>query len=427
MKESLSQQAFKKAQQILPGGVNSPVRAFKNVNSSPFFIQSGKGSKITDIDGNKYIDYVQSWGPLILGHAHPEVLNAVQEALAKGWTYGAPCEIETQLAEKVNQLFPSMEMMRFVSSGTEAAMGAIRLARGATQRELIIKCDGGYHGHSDALLVSAGSGLATLGTSSSQGVPDSFAKTTIVVPVNHLEALEQAFKAHQDNIAAFVLEPISGNIGVIPPEDGYLKACREICNQHGVKLIFDEVMCGFRADLRGAQSLYGVRPDITILGKVIGGGFPVGAYGASKELMQLIAPCGPVYQAGTLSGNPVAMTAGLKTLELLEQGAFEKALSNTDQLINGISEILEKKQLPFQINRVGTMFSLFLMEGPVSSYQDVSKVDTELFAKFHRILLEKGVYFAPSPYEASFMSSSHSKEDIDQTLQALEEALSQLF
>ncbi|MBF0196766.1 MAG: glutamate-1-semialdehyde 2,1-aminomutase [Planctomycetes bacterium] len=423
MQESQSHNSYKKAQDFFPGGVNSPVRAFRNVNSTPFFIESAEGSQLTDLDGNKYIDYVLSWGPMALGHAHPEVKEAVIESLNRGWTYGAPCEGEIKLAEKVRSLIPSMEMMRFVSSGTEAAMGAIRLARGVTNRDIIVKCDGGYHGHSDGLLVSAGSGLATFGTSSSAGVPEQFAKTTLVIPMNDSPALEKVLQTYPDRIAAFILEPVAGNVGVIPPNQGYLEKCKQLCHQYGALIIFDEVMCGFRASLNGAQGLYNIIPDITVLGKVIGGGFPVGAYGASKELMKHIAPDGPIYQAGTLSGNPTAMAAGLKTLEVLEREGHSQAMKNTDILLDGIKEILNQKSLPHCLQRVGTMFSLFLCEGPVENYQDSSKTDGKVFAQFHRGLLENGVFFAPSPFEASFMSSAHSDQDLAQTLNAINAAI----
>ena len=425
MKTDLSDSLYKEACDLFPGGVNSPVRAFKSIDSTPFVVKSADKAILEDFDGNKYIDYVLSWGPMVLGHRHPEVEKVVIEALSKGWTYGAPCENENLLGKKVKELFPSMEMMRFVNSGTEAVMGAIRLARGVTGKEIIIKCDGGYHGHSDGLLVSAGSGLATLGTSNSSGVPKEFASKTIVIPINDINALETAFKNYPDNIAAFILEPVNGNVGVIKPEADFLAQAKEICHKHNSKLIFDEVMCGFRASLGGAQGLYGVTPDITVLGKVIGGGFPVGAYGASRELMENIAPLGAVYQAGTLSGNPVAMAAGLKTLELLQNSENEKANQQMDKLEKGLLDII--KNLPCFYNRVGTMYSLFLTPGPIKNYQDVSKVDGSKFTKLHRSMLEKGVYLAPSAFEAGFMSSAHTDEQINLTLQAFEDSLKSIF
>lgn len=425
LKSDNSNAIYREACDLFPGGVNSPVRAFKSVNSTPFVVESAAGAYLTDCDQNKYIDYVLSWGPMVLGHRHPEVEKAVIEALAQGWTYGAPCEKENLLGKKVKELFPSMEMMRFVNSGTEAVMGAIRLARGVTGKEIIVKCDGGYHGHSDGLLVAAGSGLATLGTSNSSGVPKEFASKTIVIPINDIDALSAAFKNYPENIAAFILEPVNGNVGVIKPEPGYLESAKELCHQHGSKLIFDEVMCGFRASLGGAQGLYQVTPDITVLGKVIGGGFPVGAYGASKELMENIAPLGGVYQAGTLSGNPVAMAAGLKTLELLQESENAKANLQMDRLEKGLLEITQN--MPCFYNRVGTMYSLFLTPGPIKNYQDVCKGDADIFAKFHRSMLEKGVYLAPSAFEAGFMSSAHNDDVIDTTLEAFKDCLKAIF
>ena len=423
MQETLSQKIYASACQYFPGGVNSPVRAFKNVNSQPFVVDRGEGSKLIDVDGNVYIDYVLSWGPLVLGHQHPLVKDAVIQSLNRGWTYGAPCEAENLLAQKVRELVPSMEMMRFVSSGTEAVMGALRLARGATGRDFIVKCDGGYHGHSDGLLVNAGSGLATFGTSSSAGVPQSYAEKTIVIPMNDSAALAEAFANFKGKIAAFICEPVAGNIGVIPPKAGYLKECQQLCRDHGALLIFDEVMCGFRASIGGAQQHYKVVPDITVLGKVIGGGFPVGAYGARKELMQHIAPCGSVYQAGTLSGNPVAMVAGLKTLSELQVRGHESAMARLDELQTGIQALQPKIPFATCFQRVGTMFSFFLCEGPLNNYKDVCKTDTRRFSLFHRKMLELGVFLAPSPFEASFMSSVHSSQDIVNTLEALEQAV----
>jgi glutamate-1-semialdehyde 2,1-aminomutase len=426
MQNQRSQELYATACRYFPGGVNSPVRAFKNVNSTPFVVAKGEGSKITDVDGNEMIDYVMSWGPLVLGHRHPDVEKAVIESLSRGWSYGAPCEAENQLAEKVQHLVPSMKKMRFVSSGTEAVMGALRLARGATGRDLIIKCDGGYHGHSDGLLVSAGSGLATLGTSSSSGVPQSFAEKTIVIPINDIDALQEALEKYGDQVAAFILEPVNGNVGCILPKAGYLKAARELTQKSGTLLIFDEVMCGFRASLGGAQSHYGVTPDITVLGKVIGGGFPVGAYGASAELMGHIAPDGPVYQAGTLSGNPVAMQAGLATLTALENGAHDVACQRVEQLRIGIEKLQNKWALPTCFQSVGSMFSLFLTSGPVENYADAGRANADTFAKFHRAMLEHGIFMAPSPFEAGFMSAAHSEDDIQHTLSALETILPQL-
>lgn len=427
MEQSNSQQAYAEAKKYFPGGVNSPVRAFKSVDADPVFFKSAKGAKFTDLDGNTYIDYVQSWGPLILGHCHPSVEATVIETLKDGWTFGAPCELETELGALVAELIPSIEKLRFVSSGTEAAMGAIRLARGVTGKNVIVKCDGGYHGHSDGLLVSAGSGLATFGTSSSDGVPESYVKETIVIPVNDEEALLKAFENHGDQIAAFILEPVAGNIGCIPPKEGFLKRAKEICHEHKSLIIFDEVMTGFRVDMGGAQTYYDVTPDITVLGKVIGGGFPVGAYGASAELMANISPDGGIYQAGTLSGNPVAMRAGIETLWCLKNGDFQKAVVNTDMLEEGVRKLIEERKYPLSFNRVGTMFSLFFTEGPVWNYQDVSAGNIDHFKKYHKALLEKGIYIAPSAFEAGFMSSAHRVEDIQFTLKSIEEVLQTIF
>lgn len=427
MNQDHSKRLFEEALTLFPGGVNSPVRAFKSVDSQPFVVDRGEGPFLIDVDGHRYLDYVLSWGPLALGHTNPLVKTAVNEALEKGWTYGAPCEAENLLAKKVREIFPSMERMRFVSSGTEAVMGALRLARGFTGRDMIVKCDGGYHGHADNLLVSAGSGLATLGTSSSAGVPGSYASSTLVIPINAPDALEEVMAKYGERIAAFILEPVNGNVGCIPPQPGNLERYREITRENGSLLIFDEVMCGFRASLGGAQERFGVRPDITVLGKVIGGGFPVGAYGASSEMMTQIAPEGPVYQAGTLSGNPIAMTAGLKTLELLQDGAHQTACTRVTELEEGVRAWPEALRSKICFQSVGSMFSLFLTPGPVNNYRDAGKVDGDLFARFHRSLLEKGIYFAPSAFEAGFLSSTHRSEDIAHTLSALEDTLRQLL
>jgi glutamate-1-semialdehyde 2,1-aminomutase len=425
MSNTQSHKAYQRALKLFPGGVNSPVRAFKNVDNEPVFIKKGTGAIITDLDNNEYIDFVLSWGPLILGHRHPDVEKAVIESLQNGWTYGAPCEIESDLADVVIKNIKSIEKLRFVSSGTEAAMGAIRLARGATNRDIIIKCDGGYHGHSDGLLVSAGSGLATFGTSSSAGVPEAFAKSTIVIPMNDTDALQKAFENYPDRIAAFICEPVAGNVGVIPPVTNYLKMCKEICHANKALLIFDEVMTGFRVSMGGAQSIYDVTPDITVLGKVVGGGFPVGAYGASKELMNQVSPEGNIYQAGTLSGNPVAMTAGLKTLQLLDSGHFKQAVDNTKYLHTQVKDMLNANNINFHFNSVGTMFSLFLGEGPIDNYADVCKCNDSLFKKLHAHLLKSGFYIAPSAFEAGFMSSVHTIDQLNEFVKAIEAALTQ--
>ena len=425
MQNNLSHQAYQRALKLFTGGVNSPVRAFKNVDSEPLFIREGQEAIITDLDGNEYVDFVLSWGPLILGHRQPDVEKAVIESLHKGWTYGAPCENESDLADIIIKNIKSIEKIRFVSSGTEAAMGAIRLARGATNKDIIIKCDGGYHGHSDGLLVSAGSGLATFGTSSSGGVPESFANSTIVIPMNDIDALQKAFENYPDRIAAFICEPVAGNVGVVTPTNDYLKVCKEICHSNNALLIFDEVMTGFRVSMGGAQSVYNVIPDITVLGKVIGGGFPVGAYGASSELMNQISPEGSIYQAGTLSGNPVAMTAGLKTIQLLENGHFQNAVDNTSALKKIMIEMLDANKINFHFESIGTMFSLFLGKSPIINYADVSACDQNLFKKLHQNLLNSGFYIAPSPFEAGFMSSAHTNEQINQFVKAIEISLTQ--
>lgn len=425
---SRSDDLFQQAQRYIPGGVNSPVRAFKAVGGTPVFIESAKGAYIYDADGRQYIDYVLSWGPMLLGHAHPEVLDAVREKLAKGLSFGAPTAIETQLAQKLCELYPSIDLVRFVSSGTEATMSAIRLARGFTGRDKIIKFEGCYHGHSDSLLVKAGSGALTLGVPSSPGVPASLTEHTLTLTYNDLAQLEQAFERYGEEIACVIIEPVAGNMNCVPPVPGYLEGLRALCDRYGSVLIFDEVMTGFRVGLTGAQGHYGIKPDLTTLGKVIGGGMPVGAFGGRRDIMEKIAPLGPVYQAGTLSGNPVAMAAGLKTLELVSQpGFYEPIFKRTTQLVEGLAAEAKAAGIPFTSNHVGTMFGFFFTEErPVVNYQQVMAGDIERFNRFFHLLLEEGVYIAPAAYEAGFLSAAHSDDDIDRTIAAAKKAFAQL-
>jgi glutamate-1-semialdehyde 2,1-aminomutase len=421
-----SSAAFQRAQQVLPGGVNSPVRAFKAVGGTPVFIKEAEGCYLTDIDGNKYIDYVASYGPLIVGHANERVVAALSKAIGRGTSFGAPTEIETQLASTIITALPAVEMVRFVNSGTEAAMSAIRLARAATGRDLIVKCIGCYHGHVDGLLVQAGSGALTLGTPSSPGIPKAIAAATVLVPYNDLDAAKTVFEKYAGQIAAFVVEPIAGNMGVVPPLSGYLQGLRDLCTQHGSLLIFDEVMTGFRVAWGGAQTLYGIKPDITCLGKVIGGGLPVGAYGGSRKLMEMISPAGPVYQAGTLSGNPLAMSGGLATLEILQEPEVYQTLeTRSAKLASGLEAAAKKANVPVAITRVGSMIGLFFVRQPgdrVTNYAQATSGDTAAFATFFHAMLDNGVYLAPSMYEAMFVGTAHSDEVIDETIAAAEKA-----
>jgi glutamate-1-semialdehyde 2,1-aminomutase len=413
MNHSKSQALFQHAQEIIPGGVNSPVRAFKSVGGQPVFIARGQGSHIFDVDGNEYIDYVGSWGPLLLGHRHPEILQALQEALEIGTSFGAPTEREILLAEAIIRAVPSIEMVRLVNSGTEATMSAIRLARGFTGRDLVVKFEGCYHGHVDSLLVKAGSGLATLGIADTQGVPKAFADTTIALPYNSVEALEEAFRAHGDRIAAVIVEPVVGNMGCVPPLPGYLEAMRSITERAGALLIFDEVMTGFRVAYGGAQRRYGIRPDLTTLGKVIGGGLPVGAYGGRRDIMSKVAPAGPVYQAGTLSGNPLAVAAGLAMLRHLE--AHPEIY---DRLETRAARLCAAAPAGVTVNRVGSMFTFFFTDGPVTDWESAKRCDTARFGEFFRHMLDRGVYLAPSQFEAAFLSAAHTDDDIDKTIAA---------
>jgi glutamate-1-semialdehyde 2,1-aminomutase len=418
MNHSKSQELFRRAQEIIPGGVNSPVRAFKSVGGQPVFVARGQGSHIFDVDGNEYIDYVGSWGPLLLGHRHPEILAALAEALEIGTSFGAPTEREIELAEAIIRAVPSIEMVRLVNSGTEATMSAIRVARGFTGRDLVVKFEGCYHGHVDSLLVKAGSGVATLGIADTQGVPKVFCDTTIALPYNSVEAVEQAFRAHGNRIAAIIVEPVVGNMGCVPPLPGYLEALRRITERFGALLIFDEVMTGFRVAYGGAQQRFGIRPDLTTLGKVIGGGLPVGAYGGRKDIMSRVAPVGPVYQAGTLSGNPLAVAAGLAMLRHLE--AHPEAY---DQLEARAARLCATPPAGVTVNRVGAMFTFFFTDGPVTDWESAKRCDTAKFGRFFQAMLERGIYLAPSQFEAAFLSAAHTEEDIERTIAAAREAV----
>lgn len=419
---------FSQAQSVIPGGVNSPVRAFKGVGGDPVFIDHASGAYIWDTDNKRYIDYVGSWGPMILGHAHPEVIKAVKDAAEKGLSFGAPTAIETEMAERICQLMPSIESVRMVSSGTEATMSAIRLARGFTGRDSIVKFEGCYHGHSDSLLVKAGSGALTLGVPSSPGVPACLAEHTLTLAYNDLDQVRETFAASGDKIACIIVEPVAGNMNCIPPLEGFLEGLREICTEHGAVLIFDEVMTGFRTALGGVQSIYNIKPDLTTLGKVIGGGMPVGAFGGRKDIMEFIAPTGPVYQAGTLSGNPVAMAAGLKTLELISADDFFADLNKkVTTLVDGIMQKAVENNIPMTQNIVGGMFGLFFSDADkVSNFEQATQCNLERFKKFYHGMLEHGIYLAPSAYEAGFVSSMHSDEDIQATIDAAGKVLETL-
>ena len=419
---------FVDAQRHIPGGVNSPVRAFKGVGGDPVFVDSASGPYLFDPDGRRYIDYVGSWGPMILGHAHPEVIAAVSAVIRKGLSFGAPTEIETRMADRVCELMPSIEMVRMVSSGTEATMSAIRLARGFTGRDKIVKFEGCYHGHSDSLLVKAGSGALTLGEPSSPGVPAALAEHTLTLSYNDLDQVRDLFARHGDTIACIIVEPVAGNMNCILPRPGFLEGLREVCDAHGAVLIFDEVMTGFRVALGGVQGVYGVRPDLTTLGKVIGGGMPVGAFGGRRDIMQRIAPLGPVYQAGTLSGNPVAMTAGLKTLELIAAPGFFDALgAKTERLLGGLLGAAARAGVPVTENHLGGMFGLFFTDQPkVTDFAGSTACDQERFRAFFHLMLEQGVYLAPSAFEAGFVSAAHGDADIDATVAAAETAFAAL-
>lgn len=423
-----SSQLFTRAQQYIPGGVNSPVRAFKGVGGDPVFFDHGKGAYLFDVDGKRYVDYVGSWGPLILGHAHPAVIAAVQATVAKGLSFGAPCELEILLAEKICQLMPNIEMVRMVNSGTEATMTAIRLARGYTQRKFIVKFTGCYHGHHDALLVKAGSGALTLCLPDSAGVPAEFTHCTLLAEFNHPEQIEQLFATYGADIAAIIVEPIPGNMNCVLPLPGFLAKLRDVCDRHQSLLIFDEVMTGFRVALGGAQTHYQIKPDLTTLGKIIGGGMPVGAIGGRKEIMEYLAPLGPVYQAGTLSGNPVAMAAGLATLnEISRPGFYEQLNTNTQQLLEGLLACAKSAGVPLTTNHVGSMFGLFFTdEQAIYFFEQVKRCNSDQFKRFYHHMLASGVYLAPSQYEAGFVSSAHGREEIAATLSSAEQSFAQL-
>jgi glutamate-1-semialdehyde 2,1-aminomutase len=427
MKRDRSAALFEEAQKRIPGGVNSPVRAFKAVGGNPLFMKRAKGSKIFDVDGNRFIDYVLSWGPMILGHAHPKVIEAIQKTAAAGTSFGAPTPLEVELAKLVQENFPLMERVRFVNSGTEATMSAIRLARGFTKRTKIIKFDGCYHGHADSLLVKAGSGATTLGIPDSPGVPPDLARDTITLPFNNLKAVQKILEQEGNRIACLIVEPVPGNMGTIPPENGYLPGLRELTRPFGIVLIFDEVMSGFRLAPGGAQERYGIRPDLTCLGKIIGGGLPVGAYGGKKEIMDQIAPVGPVYQAGTLSGNPLAMAAGIATLRLLRApGIYEKLEERGAALAEGIVDAARKANVPIQVNRVGSQMTVFFAKDKVGDYESALQSDRDRFGKFFLTLLEKGVYLPPSQFEAFFLSTAHTAADIKKTVETAYQAFKKI-
>ncbi|QGM29728.1 glutamate-1-semialdehyde 2,1-aminomutase [Bacillus sp. N3536] len=414
----LSKEAFTEAKELMPGGVNSPVRAFKSVDMDPIFMESGKGAILKDIDGNEYIDYVLSWGPLILGHTEPNVVKAIQEVAATGTSFGASTLIENKLAKLVMERVPSIEMVRMVSSGTEATMSALRLARGYTGRNKILKFEGCYHGHGDSLLIKAGSGVATLGLPDSPGVPESIAKNTIAVPYNDIESVRYVFENFGDDLAAVIVEPVAGNMGVVPPIEGFLKALRELTEKNGTVLIFDEVMTGFRVGYNCAQGFFGITPDLTCLGKVIGGGLPVGAFGGKREIMEMIAPAGSVYQAGTLSGNPLAMTAGYETLSRLNEDTYKYFIKLGDMLEKGFREAASKYNIPHTVNRAGSMIGFFFTNENVINYDVAKTADLDLFAKYYRLMAEEGIYLPPSQFEGMFLSTAHTEEHINKTIQA---------
>lgn len=427
MNYSRSELFFQEAQKAIPGGVNSPVRAFKSVGTDPLFIKKASGSRIYDVDDNEFIDYVGSWGPMILGHCHPQVVAAVKSAVDNGCSFGAPTELEITLAEMVIEAVPSIEMVRMVSSGTEATMSAIRLARGYTGRDNILKFSGCYHGHSDSLLVKAGSGAATFGVPDSPGVPQDFAKHTLTATYNDLESVNKLVAENKNQISCIIVEPVAGNMGTVPPREGFLEGLRSLCTEEGIVLIFDEVMSGFRVAYGGAQELYNVTPDMTTLGKIIGGGLPVGAFGGKKEIMSLLSPSGGVYQAGTLSGNPLAMTAGIETLKLLQTEGFYQALNEkSDYVASGIAKAAKDAGFPIYSTRVGSMFCAFFSKEPVYDWTSAAVCDTKAFAKYFRLMLDEGIYLAPSQFETAFVSIAHSTDDLDKTIAAAAKAFKSL-
>ncbi len=422
-----SQNLFKRALELIPGGVNSPVRACKSVGADPVFINRAQGCLIFDADANQYIDYIGSWGPLILGHRHPAVIEAIIAVLDRGTSFGAPIDLEVRLAQMVIEAVPSVEMVRMVNSGTEATMSAVRLARGVTQRNTIIKFDGCYHGHADTLLVAAGSGVATLGIPGSPGVPESVAQNTLSLPYNDIDGLKEVMQKQGQSVAGIIVEPVAGNMGLIPPAPGFLEALRELADRYGAILIFDEVMTGFRVAYGGAQALYGIMPDLTCFGKIIGGGLPVGAYGGRHDLMSKIAPQGPVYQAGTLSGNPVAMAAGIATLEQIQKDGFYQALdAKAERLLSGLEQAAIKSGIPVQAKRVASMLGLFFNEREVQNFEDAKTCDLERFSAFYNGMRQNGIYIAPSQFEALFISSAHEAEHIEATIRAAEKVFTQL-
>lgn len=424
--DTLSKQAFERAKKVIPGGVNSPVRAYKSVGLTPVYVERGAGSSIYDIDGNRYIDYILSWGPLIAGHAHPKVVEALQETAAKGTSFGAPTELETLMAELVVERVPSVDIVRMVNSGTEATMSALRLARGYTKRSKILKFEGSYHGHADSLLIKAGSGVATLGLPDSPGVPQSVAENTITVPYNDLESVKLAFERYGEELACVIVEPIAGNMGVVPPLPGFLEGLREITKQYGSLLIFDEVMTGFRVDYHCAQGKFGITPDLTCFGKVIGGGLPVGAYGGRRDIMEQIAPSGPIYQAGTLSGNPLAMAAGYTTLQLMTPEAYAQLEAKAARLQQGFEDNAKKYGVPLTINRVGSMVCPFFTDQQVINFETAKTSNLSYFTSYFGHMLDQGVSVPPSQFEGLFLSIVHSDEDIEHTIAAQGYALSQL-
>jgi len=421
---SRSEELFRRAQAVIPGGMNSPVRAFRSVGGSPLFFVSGKGAELTDADGNTYIDFIESWGPHILGHSHPRIIKALQTQAERATSFGAPTESEIELAELICDLVPSVEMVRLVNSGTEATMSAVRLARAYTHREKIIKFEGCYHGHGDSFLIKAGSGLMTLGVPSSPGVTEGTAKDTLSARYNDITSVQELIRDNENQIAAIIVEPIAGNMGVVPPKKDFLRSLRELCDENDIILIFDEVISGFRAALGGAQQLYNVMPDLTTLGKIIGGGLPVGAYGGKKELMQLVAPNGPVYQAGTLSGNPLAVAGGIETLKILrDENPYEALEAKGKSLEDSFNEIIQQNHIPARVNRVGSLLTLFFASEPVVDYDTALKCDTQKFAAFFHGMLDRGIYLPPSQFEAIFISAAHTQGQLEHTRIAAREAL----